>query len=393
MGLEEIDIGRDELIRHERPELPPLEDVARYYALAEEARVYAGGGPCRRRLAGQLAARLGIAGSVPVANGTLGLMVALREACGEPTPERRLVVTAALAAPAGASAIVWAGFEPLFVDVDPASWQLDPAALAAALAEHGARCAGILAGSTCGAAAPASLLAAWRELAEERGLPLVIDSGAAFGAVDDAGREAGARGETEVFSFGASRPFAIGEGGAIVAPEPERIARLESLAGLGSEPGGGIPAVAGLNAGMSELAAAAGLAMLDRYEDALARRRATAAQLQAVFEHHPVSYQLGSEGSTWPAFHITLPSASARSRLVEAAERIRVEVRCAFEPPLHQRSGFAGAPVAGELPVSEMLSERIVSLPLANTLGPRQVVRLAELLESTFAEDRAPSEG
>lgn len=392
MGLEEIDIGHDELIRHERPELPPLEDVARYYALAEEARVYAGG-PCRERLAARLAARLGVAGTVPVANGTLGLIVALREACGPASAERPLVATSSLAAAAGASAISWAGFQPLFVDVDPDTWQLDPAALAAALAEHGARCAGILAGSACGTTAPAASVSAWRALADEHGLALVIDSGAAFGAVDDAGRTAGARGEIEVFSFGASRPFAIGEGGAIVAPDLVRVRRLEGLAGLDRDGGEDAPAGAGLNAGMSELSAAAGLAMLDRYDDALARRRSTAAQLQEIFSHHPVTYQAGCERSTWPAFHIELPAPAARSRLVEAAEQLRVEVKCTLDPPLHRRPAFAGALCAGELPSTEILSARIVSLPVANSLGPRQMVRLAELLECAFADRRAVPRG
>lgn len=386
MGLDEIDIGHDELIRHERPELPPLAEVSRYYALSEEARVYAGGGPCRQRLAARLSSRLGVAGCVPVANGTLGLMVALREACGSPSVERPLVATASFAAPAGACAITWSGFQPLFVDVEPGSWQLGADALDHALARDGTRCAGILAASTCGAAAPGELRARWRELADRHGLPLLIDSGAAFGAVDDEGRPVGARGEVEVFSFGASRPFAIGEGGAIVAPDPARVERLERLCGLGLDPGSGACAVAGLNAGLSELAAAAGLAMLDRYEDALARRQATATQLQTVFAAFPVSYQDGSDGSTWPGFHIRLPTAAMRDRLVAAASRMRIEVRCGFDPPLHRQPAFAGAVRADELTVSDALGAQTLSLPLANSLGPRQVVRLAELLEVGLSE-------
>lgn len=384
MGLDNLDIGQDETIRHERPELPPLQDVARYYALAEEARVYAGGGPCRQRLAARLAGYVGEVHCVPVANGTLGLMVALREACGEPSGRRRLIAVASYASAASACAIRWAGFEPLFVDVEERSWQLDPDALASALAAHGDACAGILAGSTFGTAPPERIRARWRELAEGHALALVVDSGPGFGAVDDAGRRLGGCGDVEVFSFQASRPFAIGEGGAILAPTRERADRLQRLAGHGIDPATGACEVPGLNAGISELAAAAGLAMLDRFEDSLSRRRATAAQLRDVFAEHPVAYQGGSETSTWPSFQLLMPDPDARRRAIDAAGELNIEVRCGFDPPLHEQPAFAGAPRGDSLEVTGRLSARMLLLPVANSLGPRQVVRLAELLDAAL---------
>ena len=384
MGLEHIDIGHDETIRHERPELPPMEDVARYYAMAEEVGVYSGDGPCRRQLAGRLASYAGAEGAVPVASGPLGLLTAMRGLFGLPTATRRLVAVQSFTQAPSASAITWAGFEPLFIDVEEDSWQLDPLALADALERHGESCAGILAGATCGTAAPARLRAHWREVAAAYDMPLLIDSGPGLGAVDDCGRRIGGCGDTEVFSLRSSGPFAIGEGGVVLTPDRDQAELLQRLAGPGLRSEEGTCIVGGLGAGMSELAAAVGLAMLDCYDDTLSRRRWTATQLQDAFARHPITYQAGFTGSTWPAFHLAVPHEAVRERTLALAAELKIEVRRGFDPPLHVHPAFAGAPRGESLEVTERLAARVLSLPLANSLGARQVVRLAELLEGAF---------
>jgi dTDP-4-amino-4,6-dideoxygalactose transaminase len=133
---------------------------------------------------------------------------------------------------------------------------------------------------------------------------------------------------------------------------------------------------------MSELTAAAGLAMLDRYEDVLGRRRSTAVELRDVFSGHPLTYQRGSTGSTWPSFPVLLPDAALRRRALELAARLKIEV--GFDSPLHRHPAFAEAARAGRLEVTELIGARILALPMANSLGPRQVVRLAELASAMF---------
>jgi len=384
-----LDFARTEPLRYQRPELPSLEEVARYYALAEEARFYSNGGPCHERLAARLADHVG--GSVaclPVANCTLGLIVALREACGEPTAERPLIAVPSFTFTASACAIRWAGCEPLFVDVDERDWQLDPAALEAALAARRGEVAGVLACSTFGTAPPAGTRERWREACAAHGIPLVIDSAAGFGALDDDGRPLGGLGDIEVFSFHATKPFAIGEGGAIFSDDEALIARLAQATNFGLDPVDRVSTTAGLNAKMSELQAATALAMLDRFDDALARRRATARMLQARFAEHPLTYQGGSAGSTWQVLQLLVPDAAARRRALAAAAALGVEVRTCFDPPLHRHPAFAGCPRAGTLEVTERLAARSLSLPLANTLGERQATRLAELVDATFGADR-----
>jgi dTDP-4-amino-4,6-dideoxygalactose transaminase len=377
-----------EPLRFLRPELPPLEDLARYYALSEEQRLYSNGGPCYERFAARLAEYVGgDLTCLPVGNCTLGLMAALRVLCGEPAPERRLIAVPSFTFTASACAIKWAGFEPLFVDIDAESWQLDPAALREALHRHHGAVAGVLGCSTFGTPAASVTRQAWRDACADHELPLLIDSAAGFGARDDLGRRLGGQGDTEVFSFHATKPFAIGEGGAVVTADPGVDAAIRKMINFGLDPSVGASVVAGFNAKLSELHCAMGLAMLDRFDEVLAARRGTATRLQGRLSSYPLRYQDGSIGSTWQGLQVELPSAAARQRAVSLSRTAKIEARTYFDPPLHQHPAFASAPRASALEITEQVSSRSLSLPMANALGPRQVERVVALIAAVFADE------
>lgn len=373
-------------VRFQQPELPPMEEVLGYYGASERAQFFSNGGPCARLLSDRLALRLGGGRTcIPVSSATTGLLVALRGLLGRPEGERRLVITPSFTFTATACAIDWAGFEPLFVDVDPQAWQLDPVALDRALTDHAGRVAGVLGCSTFGCMPPPEVRAAWRATCEPHGVPLLLDSAAAFGAVDAEGRTAGALDEVEVFSFHATKPFAIGEGGMVVVPDGERAERIARLINFGMPQGGAESAESGINAKLSELHAATALAMLDRYDDVLARRRATAARLIERMADLPLTFQRGNPGSTWQFLQVLMPTAAARAAAVEVAAALGVQVRTCFDPPLHRHEAFGSAPRAGELTVTEDLASRALSLPLANDLAEWQVERIALVARDALA--------
>jgi dTDP-4-amino-4,6-dideoxygalactose transaminase len=381
----DLEFADHETLRYQRPELPPLNEVARYYALAEEARFYSNGGPCCERLASRLADYIGDVRCIPVGNCTLGLIAAIRGLCGTPAGRRKLIAVPSFTFTATACAIQWAGFEPLFVDIEPDSWQLAPDALAEALARYDGCVAGVMGCSTFGTAAPASVRDRWRQLCADADMPLLIDSAAGFGGLDDDGHPLGAQGDTEVFSFHATKPFAIGEGGAVVTSDPDLAERITRLINFGIDPHTRTSATAGLNAKMSELHAATGLAMLDRFTDALDRRRATARQLQTLFSSKPLTYQAGSDSSTWQVFQLLMPTPRSRQRALTLASAHNIEVRTCFDPPLHRHPAFDRAEIAGDLAVTDHVAARTLSLPMANTMGPRQMVRLGRLMDAAFA--------
>ncbi len=367
----------DERIRFQHPELPPVEEVLAYFERSREARWFSNGGPCASELTARLEERLGSdTRCVLVANATLGLMAALRAACGEPT-ERRLVVTPSYTFTATACAIRWAGFEPLFVDVDPRHWQLDPVQLEQALAARAGEIAGVLACAAFGTAPPPEVRAAWRELAAAHDVALLIDSAPGFGTLDLHGRPLGGLGDTEIFSFHATKPFAIGEGGMVATADPELAARIASLINFGLDETR-ISAEAGLNAKLSELHAATGLAALDRFDDVLAARRRVAGALRQATSGCRLTLQAGSGLSTWQFFQALAPDAERREAVLDAAREVGVEARTLHAPPLHRHPAFAAAARHGTLAVTDDLAARSLSLPLANDMPAHAVARVAE---------------
>jgi dTDP-4-amino-4,6-dideoxygalactose transaminase len=141
------------LVPFQRPQPPAPEAIMAYYELSREANFYSNGGPCARLLSTRLSDYLGGATfTIPVGNATVGLMVAVRAACGMPSGDRRIILTPSYTFTATACAIEWAGFEPAFVDIEPRGWHLDATALEAAFERFQGKIAGVLACATFGTA-------------------------------------------------------------------------------------------------------------------------------------------------------------------------------------------------------------------------------------------------
>ncbi|HEY4095234.1 MAG TPA: aminotransferase class I/II-fold pyridoxal phosphate-dependent enzyme [Baekduia sp.] len=368
-------------VPYQRPWLPPADAVLAYYRRAEDVRHYSNGGPCARLLEERISKRLGGAACLSFANCTQAISTALTAVAGRPGPEdARLVATPAYTFTATACAIVAAGFEPLFVDVEPAGWQLDPAALEAALAERPGAVAAVLACSTYGTPGTAEQLAAWTASAARHGVPLLVDSAAAFGAADDAGVPTGARGATELFSFHATKPFAIGEGGLLATPDAELERAARSLQNFGLDPVTRLSTAIGVNAKLSELAAATGLAMLDAYDEQLGARRERVAALRSGLDGAPLEWQRGAGASTWQVVPVVAADVVTRDAIMARAEAAGVQVRSPFDPPLHGHPAFAGA-ARGPLPVSEDLARRTVALPMANDLTADEIAQVVAVVE------------
>jgi dTDP-4-amino-4,6-dideoxygalactose transaminase len=153
---------------------------------------------------------------------------------------------------------------------------------------------------------PAAQRAAWEDAARAADVPLLVDSAAGFGAVADDGRVLSRQGDMEVFSFHATKPFAIGEGGVITTADDELARRAMRLANFGFE-AGVIEHDVGLNAKLSEWSAATALAVLDGYDAVLGRRRECAQQMLDALDPHDYQRQYGSEGAAWQFVPVLAP--------------------------------------------------------------------------------------
>lgn len=370
-------------IPFQAPELPQPEAILRYLEHSYDLGQFANGGPCAQALTTRIEQRLLYrAHCVLVSSATTGLMAALRAVLGPPRARRRLVACPSYTFTATAGAIVWAGFEPLFVDIEPDAYGLDPESLDAALRVRRGRVAGILACAPFGAAPPPALREAWREIAARHNVGLVIDSAPGFGAVGEDDVPLGACGDTEVFSFHATAPFAIGEGGAVTTPDPELAARVARIANFGIEPATRLSTEPGFNGKLSELHAATGLAVLDDFDAILDGRRALAQRIALAAEPSGLRYQRGSAGSTWQYFQALAPDPATRERILDAAARGRVDARTMHDPPLHRHPAFADADRGASMVATDALAARSISLPLANRLTDIEVARIAAIAKA-----------
>jgi dTDP-4-amino-4,6-dideoxygalactose transaminase len=357
------------VIRFQRPQLPPGTAIDRYLDLARAERWFSNDGPCLRLLRERLSEQIG-AFCTPVASGTLGLMAALAGLLGDrgegaaPMPAFTFVATP--------QAARWAGLRPLLLDSDPEHWHLDPAALEAALGRGGTRVA--VAVSAFGTPPPAEARERWEAACRAAGVPLLVDSAAAFGAVAEDGVPIGRQGDVEVVSFHATKPFAIGEGGAVFTRDRELHERIEREVNFGFRPDHSVATGLGLNAKMSELHAAAALAVLDEFDAILARRRAAAADLRGRIDAE-ATWQRECERSTWQFAPLLFADEAARERARERCEG-EVETRVYYRPV--GRLLPDGVDVAeGGTAVAEDLYARLLCLPMANDLSAAEVATIA----------------
>jgi dTDP-4-amino-4,6-dideoxygalactose transaminase len=367
------------MIPFQRPSLPSTPEIDRYLDLSREQRWFSNGGPCWRLLRERLGDRAG-AYCVPVASGTLGLMAALAAVLESSSagPQRTGALMPSFTFLATAQAAIWSGLEPRLADIAPDHWHLDAGCLERVLAEDGDLGVAI-AVSAFGTPPPAETRLRWEGACRKAGVPLVVDSAAGFGAVAEDGVPIGSQGDVEVVSFHATKPFAIGEGGAVFTRDRDLHERIELAVNFGFRRDRTVASARGLNAKMSELHAATALAVLDRLDSILEGRREAAAAIRAR-AGDGASWQRGSERSTWQFVPVALDSPDRRQRVIEAC-RDRLEVRVYYQP-LSELTPERATVVDGGLAATEDLHRRILCLPMANDLDEAEVGAIAATLEA-----------
>jgi dTDP-4-amino-4,6-dideoxygalactose transaminase len=366
--------------------MPPLEEVAAYFALAERDRWFSNSGPCHRLLTERLERFIGRdAHCLLVSNGTLGLIVALRALTSRRPSTATEVLVPSFTFVATINAIVWAGLTPVFVDIDPGHWHPSADGIEHALASRAGRVAAVLSCSTFGTPPPPAIRARWRKACAEHRVPLLIDSAAGFGARDESGDPLGLQGDAELFSFHATKPFAIGEGGMLTTLDRELFDEMARLINFGIDEHRVLTGEAGLNAKLSELHAATGLAVFDRYGAILEGRQQRAKTFKRELEPEGFEFQLGSERSTWQFVPTLAPSSGRRDEIVQEALLHGIEVRTYFTP-CHRFAPCAGFPRIGSLEVTEDVADRMLSLPMSNDLSDDEV---AQITRSCLVATRA----
>jgi perosamine synthetase len=338
-------------------------------------------GPMGERFERALAEWLGVEDAVAVSSGTAGLHLGVR-ALG--WGEGDEVLTSPFSFVASANCLLYEGARPVFCDVDPLTLDLDPAAAAAALGE---RTAGILPVHIFGY--PAAM-AALEELATANGLGVLEDACEALGAVDGEGRRVGARGNLATFAFYANKQMTTGEGGMVVPSSPEVAARLRSernqgrAADMGWLDHGGL----GFNYRLGDLAAALGVAQVEKLDSLLERRAALAAayaeRLAALDGVEAPAAGRGAERRSWFVYPVRLAAEADRDAtiagLAERGVASKAYLPCIHLFPHLRELGYR----EGQFPVAEEASARSLALPFFPSMTDAQVDRVCEALAQSL---------
>lgn len=309
---------------------------------------------------------LQVAHCIGVSSCTSGLMLVLQAL------RRRLPVGLAprIAVPsftflAGVTALIWAGFEPVFVESDPHTMLIDLQDLERALREGSV--AAVLAVHCFGNPVPASAIEA---LCRQYEVPLVYDAAHGFGSLD-MGEKVGRSGWCQVFSLTPTKMVVAGEGGMIATGDPELAHELRVGREYGND-GSYDTVFPGLNARMSEFHAALGCASLALLEEVVAHRNEVAQELrEALAGIEGVGFQriVPHSRTTYKDFTITIDSDSFgadRDSVAKALLSEGVPSRKYFAPACHEHRAFKQFSQR-PLPKTELLASQCLSIPLLDS--------------------------
>ncbi len=305
-----------------------------------------------------------------VSSGTDSLHLALRALGVGPGDE---VIVPANTFVATAWAPLYLGARPVFVDVDPLTWNIDPQAVTVAL---GPRTRAVIAVHLYGQPADMDAL---RAVTAGREVALLEDAAQAHGA-RYRGRPVGSLGVAAAFSFYPSKNLAAyGEAGAVTTSRPDLVARVQTMRNQGVRRPGRHE-VLGFNMRMDGVQAAVLLVKLRHLAEWNARRASIAERYRAALRGTGLAART-EPGDVEPVHHLFVVQASDREALEQHLHRRGIETRRHYELPCHLQpalAAYGGGP--GSLPIAERLAEHGVSLPLFPEMTDAQVEQVAAAL-------------
>jgi perosamine synthetase len=345
-------------------------------------------GPMGERFERTFAAWLGVSDAVMVSSGTAALHLGVRTLGWGQGDE---VVTSPFSFVASANCLLYERARPVFVDVEEETLDLDPAAAADAV---GKRTVGLLPIHIFGYPAPMPDLEA---LAQRHGIGILEDACEALGAVDSEGRKVGARGNLATFAFYANKQMTTGEGGMIVPRDAEEAARLRSERNQGRavDMGWLDHDRLGFNYRLSDLAAALGVAQVEKL-DSLLERRAAVARLyeERLSEIEGLRAPLagrGGEVRSWFVYTVRLPAGADRdaaiARLAERGIASKAYLPCIHLFPHLRELGYR----EGQFPVAEAAAADSLALPFFPRMEEAQVDRVCQELAAALGQAPLPA--
>jgi len=348
------------------PNPPRLSEHLDVLKRVEESGIYSNNGPELQAFEAEAIDRLfgGQGACLGVANATLGLMLAIRQAMGRDGARGRLALMPAFTFAATAQAAEWCGLTPLLADIDPDDWSMCAKAEERLLARHCGEVAVIVPYATFGNAIDLDRYA-WLMMRHQVGV--VVDAAASLGTIDASGRAFGAGAPFAiVHSLHATKTFAVAEGGLIHCGDAALIDELRTMANFGFA-GSRSAVMPGINAKMPELIAAMARLKLAGIDAVTDRRAAIEGAYREAIEG--LTLQSVESARRAPQFMpALLPNHVDRDRFIAALTDQEIGCGTYFSPHLGQQPWIREHAITGSTPVADHVADRIISLPITDRM-------------------------
>ncbi len=346
--------------------LPPIEEFNKILKRAWNKKWMTNRGNLVKELENKIKENFNIPNMIATTNGTLPLQIAIKalKLTGE-------VITTPFSYIATSSVIVWEGCKPVFVDIDPETFNIDPSKIEAQITEE---TTGIIVTHVFGNPCDIDAIS---KIAKKHDLKVIYDAAHCFG-VEYQGESIFNFGNVSTCSFHATKIFHTGEGGAMFTSDFELSQKLfhkHNFGHKGTDDFYGI----GINAKMSELQAAMGLAVFPHFPEIMKRRQ----HLYNVYiKNLKVSdllkFQKITENTHYNCayFPVVFPSENILKAVISGLNEASLIPRRYFYPSLNTIPYLNGK----SMPISESISKRILCLPLYYDLKEEDVLKICLLI-------------
>lgn len=355
-----------------QPYLPPLDEFLPYLQKIWDSKFLTNNGPFHHQLEAALCEFLGVSNLSLFSNGTIALLTGLQslQLSGQ-------VITTPYSFVATANSLVWNNLEPIFVDIDPITFNIDPEKIEAAITKNTSAIMPVHCyGNPCN-------VDAIQRIADQHGLRVIYDAAHAFNVTYN-GKSLLQQGDLSIVSFHATKVFNTFEGGAIISPDRETKQRIDNLKNFGFVDDVTIIA-AGINGKMSEVNAAFGMLQLKYVESAISRRKALDEQYRrgiADIKGLRVPAQISNTQANYSYFPILVEESYPLSRdaLHQKLHSHNFMSRRYFYPLISDMPMYSHLPSARDLPHSKLISDKVLCLPIFSELNSSQVDEILNLL-------------
>ena len=350
--------------------LPPLAEYVKHLEGIWERGQITNNGPLVKELEVKLKEYLGVKHLFLVGNGTIALQIAIKALGldGE-------IITTPFSYVATTSSIVWEGCSPVFVDIAPATLNLDPNLIEAAITP---RTKAILAVHVYGHPCDVDRIQA---IADRHGLKVIYDAAHAFG-VCYKGQSLLVHGDIATLSFHATKLFHTVEGGALVTDNDELAHRIGYMRNFGHKTPETFWGV-GINGKNSEFHAAMGLCVLPKVPQLITQR----SRISSLYddEFHDIGMQRPARPEStqynFSYYPVVLPSEEHLLKASDALSECQVYPRRYFFPPLNELSYVC----CRSTPIAEDMARRVLCLPLYPDIADADVRKICAVIKMAMA--------